>query len=109
MAVRAWTVGTDRPGDPRAPKRALRDDAADSMARAAIRVVRRGLGRCADPDCCGGAGARLAADSSSDYCEGCRRRQPHPRSDVEGERVLFDRAVFAVLRTENSRPRRRAA
>jgi hypothetical protein len=91
-----------------APKRALRMDAADSLRRAAIRVARRGAGRCADPSCCPNVGARLATDSLGDYCAACLARQPHSRNDVEGERELFDRAVCWVL-GGRSRAQRRAA
>ncbi len=51
IVIPVWVVGASVPRDPKAPVRALRNDAASSMARAALRVGRRGAGRCADPNC----------------------------------------------------------
>lgn len=127
IAGRAWAVGPARaPSDPRAPARALRDDAAETIERAALRVARRGARRCADADCDvsdpPNPGARpldrvatkLARDSGQDYCGACAPRHTtmsklHPGSDVEGERLLFDRAVFAVLGGDSRARRRREA
>lgn len=118
IAAQGWVVGST-PRDPLAPIRALRQDAALSMARAALRVARRGAGRCADPDCCvddravpwlARTGRRLARDNRGDYCSVCAKRQPrYGRGDIEAERVMFDRAIAAVLGGDSRARRRRAA
>jgi hypothetical protein len=42
-------------------------------------------------------GAKLGRGNLSDYCSACVKRQPRVRSDIEAERVLFDRAIAMVL------------
>jgi hypothetical protein len=116
---RAMTAGANAyvedgvPG-PAAPQRSLRWDALRTLEIGAIRIARRGAGRCVAYDCPTDGGTVLAHDGlARDYCAGCEVRVPPSlkRSGGEAERVLFDGAVPVVLgvpsRSRARRQRRR--
>lgn len=86
--------------DPSRPQRALRADALRKLEIGAVRVARRGAGRCVADDCPTDGGAVLAHDGSRrDYCACCEVRLPASlkRSANEAERDLFDGATPLVL------------
>lgn len=107
--VTAYTVNAVP--NPSSPQRALRRDALTTLAIGAIRIARRGAGRCVADDCPtpGGTvvwkgvqrpGATRALDAERrDFCSVCERRLPPSlkRAGSEAERVVFDGAVGAVL------------
>jgi len=95
IGMKAWFV--DAPLEPGQPQRALRRDAIETMGWAAIRVARRGAGRCAFPDCCGGKGAQLAADRASEHCQAHAFYDRKPRGFVEIDRALFKNLLPALL------------
>jgi hypothetical protein len=102
---RAWTVdGQLEPGQPR---RNLQTDTIETIDLGALRVARRGAGRCADPSCCGGEGARLAADNRNGLCGPCAAKPRRPREMDDAERALFDAATPVVLPGAPDRQRAR--
>jgi len=104
--LRMWTVdGQLQPGQ---PQRNLRTDTIETIALGALRVARRGAGRCTDPSCCDGQGARLAADNHCGLCVPCAAKPPRPRREMEdAERALFDAATPVVLPGAPDRQRAR--
>jgi hypothetical protein len=103
--LRAWTVdGRLEPGQ---PQRNLRTDMIETIALGALRVARRGAGRCADPSCCDGVGARLAADNRTGLCGPCAAKPRRAREMDEAERALFDAATPVVLPGAPDRQRAR--
>lgn len=121
-----WVVGAPRT-NPSAPARAIRSDAAETIAHGALRVARRGARRCCAVYCDPLPGSRgkpgvstanhppkigrgevLAKNRVGDYCLACAQqvtRRQHSRG-LEAERRMFDAAIPVVLGVE-SRPRAR--
>lgn len=103
----------DAPPDPRGPRYALRRDAAETIALGALRVARRGAGRCVDPRCGHDGHGRWAEvkylSPDRDYCHACAARTGRPREGLEAERALFDAVIPVVLSDADSRPRARRA
>jgi len=92
---RAWSV--DGPRQAGQPRRNLRPEAVAAIEYGAIRVARRGVGRCAHPDCCNWRGARLAADTSSDHCGQHAFLDRRPRRFVEVDRPFWRALLPLVL------------
>lgn len=90
-----------------APRRALRLDALATLQVGALRVARRGAGRCAAGDCPETGGRHLSGGSG--HCWSCEsKRSPSLLASAEAERTLLTRAVAAVLGDRpTSRARRR--
>ena len=113
--MRLWVAGgakAYRPGGsaaPGDPQRAVRRDALEVLAVGAVRVARRGAGRCVAHDCSVEGGAPLAADNRDDYCVVCASRGEarRPREGSEAERALFRAVTAAVLPDAPDRNRAR--
>lgn len=103
--LRAWTV--DGQLEPGQPQRNLRADTIETIALGALRVARRGAGRCADASCRGGEGARLAADNRTGLCGPCAAKPRRPREMDDAERALFTAATPVVLPDAPDRQRAR--
>jgi hypothetical protein len=109
---------------PTAPQRSLRVDAQETLMIGALRVARRGAGRCIAHDCgfrdchehncyrkqcpVHRPGAPLSK-YAIDYCAVCEPKIRKARETDEAERSLFDGAIAAVLGGESRPARRRAA
>lgn len=110
---------------PSEPQRALRADARQTLLIGAIRIARRGAGRCVAHDCafrdCAAhrcqeknchrhrPGALLSRYATGDYCAVCESKVRPLRETDEAERAVFDGAIAAVLGGESRPARRRAA
>lgn len=125
---KAWW--TDAPLEPHEPKYAARIDLAVTLERAAIRVARRGAGRCANPACVPppcldrdkrlrlydvprehrpGAGAILSNEQRADYCDPCTRSLGATTADDwDEDRRLFEQAAACLLGVRSRGERRRA-
>ncbi len=106
VGMKAWWV--DGPLEPGQPQRALRWDVVDTFSLAAIRVARRGAGRCAQPECAAGRGAKLASDTRGDHCRAHEWLDRKPRAFVEIDRALFDSLVPLLLDERDRRDARAA-
>jgi hypothetical protein len=112
--IRVWNAGVsaytvDGVPSTSSPQRALRADALRTLEIGAVRVARRGAGRCVAQDCPAEGGTVLACDGlRRDFCAVCEDRLPPSlkRSASEAERALFDGAIPLVL-DEPSRVRAR--
>jgi hypothetical protein len=89
-----WSDGRREPGQ---PQRNLRPDAMSTLEYAAVRLARRGAGRCTHADCAGWRGAKLASDRSADHCAEHAWMDRQPRRFVECDRAFFRALLPAVL------------
>lgn len=106
-----------KPGERRRAGR--RPDWARTILVGAVRVARRGAGRCMEPECLADRGGKLwtgeqfrkgsSGYEGSGYCRDCKDRVRRPSETTEAERALFDALAPLVLRHEWSRPAARRA
>jgi hypothetical protein len=108
--IRIWNAGlnaysVDGVPNTSSPQRALRGpDALKTLGIAAVRVARRGAGRCGAYDCPTDSGTVLASDGyRRDLCAACEDRVPPSLKEsasttaIEAERALFNGAIPFVL------------
>jgi hypothetical protein len=101
-----------KPGERRRAGR--RPDWARTILVGAVRVARRGAGRCMEPECLLDRANELWTGvqfrkGNSGYCKRCKGRTRRPSETTEAERALFDALAPLVLRHEWSRPAARRA
>jgi hypothetical protein len=81
----------------RTAERNLRSEAVRSIEEGAMRVARRGAGRCVKLDCCHFRGAKLRDEHGGDHCSLHRSLDLRSRYFVEVDRRFWRDLLLAVL------------